>query len=102
MALHGGEIVGYAGLMALGETGEAAEHGLTARPPRLRGQGLATALKRRQIAYASAHGIGALMTWTQRGNENMQRLNEALGYRTESETLNLRSTVAAVLSRARD
>ena len=29
------------------------------------------------------------MTWTQRGNENMQRLNEALGYRTESETLNL-------------
>jgi mycothiol synthase len=102
VALHGGEIVGYAGLMKLGETGEAAEHGLTAVRPDFRGRGLATALKRRQIAYASTHGIGALTTWTQRGNENMQRLNEALGYRTESETLNLRATVAAVLSRPRD
>ncbi len=102
MALRGGEIVGYAGLMRMGETLEAVEHGLTAVHRDLRGQGLATALKRRQIAWASANGVGALMTWTQRGNENMQRLNEALGYRTESETLNLRASVAAVLSRARD
>jgi mycothiol synthase len=96
VALHGGEVVGYAGLMELGGDGTSAEHGLTVVRTDWRGRGLATALKRRQIAYAAASGLDRLMTWTQRGNEDMQRLNRALGYRTEGETLNLRSTVAAV------
>jgi GNAT superfamily N-acetyltransferase len=82
--------------MALGEAGDQAEHGLTVVRPDWRGRGVATALKRRQIAYAAAHGIERLMTWTQRRNGDMQRLNAALGYRTESETLNLRGTVATV------
>jgi mycothiol synthase len=96
VALQGGEVVGYAGLMELGGDGRSAEHGLTVVRPDWRRRGLATALKRRQIAYAAARGLDTLMTWTQRANEDMQRLNLALGYRTESETLNLRSTVTKV------
>jgi GNAT superfamily N-acetyltransferase len=101
VALHGGEVVGFAGLLALGESRESAEHGLTAVRRDVRHRGLATALKRRQIAWAAANGIGALLTWTQQENANMQRLNVALGYRTESETLNLRSSVDAVRRGAR-
>jgi mycothiol synthase len=96
VALQDGEVVGYAGLMELGSDGTSAEHGLTVVRPDWRRRGLASALKRRQISYAAASGLGTLMTWTQRGNEDMQRLNLALGYRTESETLNLRSTVTQV------
>ena len=42
--------------------------------------GLATALKRRQLAWASANGIRELVTWTQQGNEPMQQVNLRLGY----------------------
>jgi hypothetical protein len=47
-------------------------------------------LKRRQAAWAAANGLRELVTWTQTGNENMQRLNARLGYRLTSVSITLR------------
>jgi mycothiol synthase len=81
-ALAGGEIVGYAGLMRWAGEPTKAEHGLTVVRRGWRGRGLASALKERTIAWAAANGIRELVTYTQTGNENMQRVNERLGYVT--------------------
>jgi GNAT superfamily N-acetyltransferase len=80
VALEHGIIVGYAGLNAWTDDDTRAENGLTVVDRRWRGRGLATALKRRQLAWAAAHGIREIVTWTQEGNEAMQRVNVRLGY----------------------
>ncbi|MBI3749564.1 MAG: GNAT family N-acetyltransferase [Chloroflexi bacterium] len=80
VALADGAIVGYAGLLAFSDDATRAENGLTVVDRAWRGRGLAEALKRRQLAWASANGIREIVTWTQRGNETMQRLNVRLGY----------------------
>jgi mycothiol synthase len=79
-ALAGDEIVGYAALMHWPGEPAKAEHGLTVVRRDWRRRGLASALKEREIAWAAANGIRELVTWTQTGNENMQRVNERLGY----------------------
>jgi mycothiol synthase len=79
-ALAGGEVVGYAGLMRWWDDETKAEHGLTVVRRDWRGRGVAAALKEREIAWAAANGINELVTWTQTGNENMQAVNEKLGY----------------------
>jgi GNAT superfamily N-acetyltransferase len=80
LALSDGEVVGYAGLLRWPDDPARAEHGLTVVRRAWRGRGIAPALKRRQIAWAAANGLRELVTWTQRGNENMRRVNERLGY----------------------
>jgi mycothiol synthase len=80
LALAGGEVVGCAGLMLDPDRPERAEHSLTAVRRDWRGRGVAKALKQATIAWAAENGIRELYTWTQRGNEPMQRLNERLGY----------------------
>jgi mycothiol synthase len=80
VALAGGRIVGYAGLLAWDDDPMRSEHGLTVVDRAWRGRGLAPALKRRQLAWAAGAGIRELVTWTQRDNEAMQRVNERLGY----------------------
>lgn len=80
VALEHGVVVGYAGLVAWTGDASRAENGLTVVERRWRGRGLATALKRRQLAWASANGIREIVTWTQLGNEGMQRVNIGLGY----------------------
>jgi GNAT superfamily N-acetyltransferase len=89
VALEGEDVVGYAGLMRHAGGDGIAEHGLTAVRRDRRGGGIGTLLKRTQLAWASRSGVRELVTWTQRGNENMQRVNERLGYviRTESVTV---------------
>ena len=89
VALEHGIIVGYAGLLAWTDDDARAENGLTVVDRRWRGRGLATALKRRQLAWAAAHGIREIVTWTQEGNEAMQRVNLRLGYvpRSVSRTM---------------
>ena len=89
VALEHGIIVGYAGLNAWTDDDTRAENGLTVVDRRWRGRGLATALKRRQLAWAAAHGIREVVTWTQEGNEAMQRVNLRLGYvpRSVSRTM---------------
>ena len=78
IALAGDEVIGYAGL---DDFGSDAFHGLTAVKRAWRGQGVATALKRSQIAAAKARGVKRLVTESEERNTPMRRLNEKLGYR---------------------
>jgi len=84
VALADGSIVGYAGLMSWNDDDTRAENGLTVVDRGWRGRGLATALKRRQLAWASANGIREIVTWTQDGNDAMRRVNTGLGYATRA------------------
>jgi mycothiol synthase len=90
VALEHGIIVGYAGLLAWTDDPTRAENGLTVVERRWRGRGLATALKRRQLAWAAANGIREVVTWTQEGNEAMQRVNVGLGYTARSISRTMR------------
>ena len=78
------------GLLAWDGDPERAENGLTVVEHRWRGRGLATALKRRQLAWAAANGVREIITWTQLGNEAMQRVNRALGYETRTISRTMR------------
>ena len=79
VALAGGQIVGYSGLMRHDNPG-VAEDGLTVVARAWRRRGLARALKERELAWAAANGIREIVTWTQRGNDAMRKVNERLGY----------------------
>ena len=82
VALAGGEIVGYSGLCRIpGQDAGTAEDGLTVVRRDWRRRGLATALKRAELAWAARNGIRRVETWTQRGNEGMRSVNERLGFR---------------------
>jgi mycothiol synthase len=80
VALDEGAVVGYARLY---ETGlpHRLEHGLTAVRRSHRRRGLATALKRAQIRWASDHGYRELVSDMVEGNAAMRAVNERLGYR---------------------
>jgi mycothiol synthase len=80
VALAGGEIVGYSGLMRDADDPTRAEDGLTVVRRDWRRRGLAIALKRAELTWAAANGIREIYTWTQRGNEGMRAVNERLGY----------------------
>jgi GNAT superfamily N-acetyltransferase len=77
LALAGDEVVGYAALQAYGEE---AFHGLTATRRDWRRRGVASALKRAEIAAAKEAGFQRLLTESEERNEPMRRLNEKLGF----------------------
>jgi GNAT superfamily N-acetyltransferase len=79
VALADGEIVGFSGLCRHDDR-SVAEDGLTVVARDWRRRGLALALKTRELAWAAANGYREVVTWTQRGNDAMRALNEALGY----------------------
>ena len=54
-----------------------------------RRRGLALALKRMELAWAAENGFREVVTWTQRGNEGMRRLNELLGYEYRAVTITM-------------
>jgi GNAT superfamily N-acetyltransferase len=87
VALAGGEVIGCAGLLPDTDQTERAENGLTAVRREWRGRGVASALKRTTLAWAAAHGLREVYTWTQRGNADMRRLNEHLGYVTRTVSI---------------
>jgi mycothiol synthase len=80
VALSGDEVVGYA---VLDDHRPDAFHGLTAVKRAWRRRGVATALKRAQIATAKQRGFRRLITESEERNEPMRRLNEMLGYLPE-------------------
>jgi GNAT superfamily N-acetyltransferase len=90
VALAGDEVVGCAGLIRDVDRIDRAENSLTAVRRDWRGRGLARALKETAIAWAATNGIREIYTWTQTGNENMQAVNEKLGYRTGHVSISLR------------
>ncbi len=93
LAVAGGEVVGCAGLQPDADFPERAENALTAVRRDWRGRGVATVLKRTTLAWAAANGIREVYTWTQRGNDDMRRLNERLGYITRTESISVRGSL---------
>jgi mycothiol synthase len=88
VALAGDEIVGYVGLCRHDDA-EVAENGLTVVRRDWRRRGLATALKRRGLAWAATRGFREVVTWTQGGNEGMRAVNERLGFTTRDVSLTM-------------
>jgi hypothetical protein len=58
-----------------------------------RRRGVAAALKRTALAWAAAHELREVYTWTQLGNEDMQALNTHLGFFTRTESLKMRASL---------
>jgi len=77
IALAGDDVVGYAALMVFGDE---AHHGLTATRRDWRRRGVASALKRAEIAAAKNAGFKRLVTESEERNEPMRKLNEKLGF----------------------
>jgi GNAT superfamily N-acetyltransferase len=94
VALSDGEVVGYSGLLADPDHRQRAEDGLTAVRRDWRRRGLATHLKRLELAWAATNGIRLVYTWTQRGNDGMRAVNERLGYTTRQVCTVLRKGLA--------
>jgi mycothiol synthase len=88
LALDGDVVVGFAALMERGP--DRLEHGLTATRRSHRRRGIATALKRAEIAWAAANGYRELITFTQEQNEAMQAINVALGYEPQPAWISMR------------
>jgi mycothiol synthase len=88
VALHNGEVVGFAALMERGAG--RLEHGLTATRRSHRRRGVATTLKQTEIAWAAAHGYRELITFTQDRNEGMQAINLALGFEPQPPWISMR------------
>jgi mycothiol synthase len=80
LALHDGEVIGCAGLDLDPDQAARAEHALTAVRRDWRSRGIGSYLKRRTLHWAASNGLREVYTWTQRGNDQMRRLNERLGY----------------------
>ncbi len=93
LALADGEPVALAGLIADHDNPHRAENALTAVRRDWRGRGVAAYLKRITLAHAADTGITEVYTWTQRGNADMRRLNEYLGYATRLQSFTMRRAV---------
>jgi len=81
VAVDDGEVVGYARLYNVPGVEARLENGLTAVLRSHRRRGIATALKRAQIAWAAEHGYREIVSEMVEGNAAMRAVNERLGYR---------------------
>jgi mycothiol synthase len=99
VALAGDQVVGYSGLMRHSTDAALAEDGLTAVRRAWRGRGIARALKQAELAWAAENGLREIVTWTQRGNEAMRRLNEQLGYEYRALSVTMTAPRATVEAR---
>jgi GNAT superfamily N-acetyltransferase len=79
-ALAGGVVVGYTGLRRRGAVSPVAENMLTAVRRDWRRRGIATALKREQVARARAAGIERIFTTNDETNAGMRGVNARIGY----------------------
>jgi GNAT superfamily N-acetyltransferase len=80
-ALSGNQVVGYTGLRRRGASSPIAENMLTAVRRDWRRRGIATALKREQVARARTAGIEQIFTTNDETNTGMRGVNALLGYR---------------------
>jgi GNAT superfamily N-acetyltransferase len=81
VALDAGQVVGYARLYHVPGVEGRLENGLTAVLRSHRRRGIATALKRAQIAWAAERGYREIVSEMVEGNAAMRAVNERLGYR---------------------
>jgi len=80
VALDSGEVVGYARLHRMPGHEHRLENGMTAVKKSHRRRGIATALKRAQIAWAREHGYTEIDSSMVEGNSAMRAVNHRLGY----------------------
>jgi GNAT superfamily N-acetyltransferase len=80
VALDGDEVVGYAGLTLLDGMPHRLENYLTAVKKSHRRRGIATALKRAEIAWAAEHGYTEIVSDMVEANAAMRAVNISLGY----------------------
>ncbi len=92
VALSDGEAIGYAKLVGRPD-GRTADHGITAVRRGWRNRGVAQALKRAQIAWATTHGIDRLTAANEERNAPMQHINSLLGFRSIPGRVRLRAPV---------
>jgi mycothiol synthase len=78
IALDGDRVLGYGYLEV---DGDAAKHGFAAVARAARGRGIASAIKRAQIAWAKSNGLKSLRTANEVRLEGMLGMNRRLGYR---------------------
>jgi GNAT superfamily N-acetyltransferase len=93
VALDGEEVVGYSRLYSMPAVPGRLENGFTGVRRSHRRRGIATALKRAQIAWAAAHGYTELVTSAVEANEAMRGVNERLGYRPLPARIVVQGTV---------
>jgi GNAT superfamily N-acetyltransferase len=89
VALDGVRVIGYADVELRNAESGLLDNNLTTVRRSHRGRGIAEALKRTQIDWATAHGYRRIVTTTHDGNEPMRRLNEKLGYREQPALLDV-------------
>jgi GNAT superfamily N-acetyltransferase len=95
VALDRGKVVGYADLELRNAGVGLLDNNLTTVLRSHRRRGIAEALKRAQIAWASEHGYRRVITATHAANEPMRRLNEKLGYHALPALLDVSLTLDA-------
>ena len=93
VALAANEVVGY-GKLSLPHTWTGtAFHDLIGVKRGWRGHGIASALKRAQIAWAKEQGYGRLVTQNEERNEPIRRLNTRYGFHIEPGRVFLRTAI---------
>lgn len=93
VALHGSEVVGWAGLASTGQEG-VAENQLTGVLRAWRGRGIATALKREQAWRARRAGWRRIETTNDESNDPMRLVNARVGFEAEPTWLAVRGPLA--------
>lgn len=87
-------VIGYASLLVLAGNPTVAWHGMTAVARSWRGRGVASALKRATIAWATANGLHALETANDEVNAPMRAVNARLGYGPMPDEIYYRGPIA--------
>ena len=93
VALAGDEVAGYAKLAMSVREGYVM-HDMTGVKRSFRGRGIASALKRAEIAWAQREGFRTLETFNDELNAPIRALNEKHGYRPATGSVTLRRTVS--------
>src|SRR5919106_4630571 len=93
VAREGDRVVGYAKLSLSPDAPDRAFHDLTGVRRSHRGRGIASALKRTQIAWAKRAGYDALQTSNEVRNEPIRHLKEKHGYVLEPGLVIVRSAI---------
>ena len=96
IALADGEVAGYAKLSLSSSSTKVATHDMTGVRRAFRGRGIASALKRAEIAWAKQAGYETLETNNEVRNEPIRRLNERHGYSVRPGLVVMHDSLAGI------
>jgi mycothiol synthase len=96
IALVGDEVAGYAKLSLSSSRSNVVLHDMTGVRRSFRRRGIASALKRAEIAWAKEAGFESLETVNEIRNEPIRRLNERHGYVVQPGTVVMHDSLAGI------